>query len=322
MAYFHCVMLMAFLQASELSFPLEDKKIGLGEYHTGCVAQQQQHSQQIRPDPAGDAAASAREKSTEQQPFQSRERGSRDDSRRLFQHLHLQLAAAWGLIPLRAQIAVMQRLLLLLLPLLQGSSPPRTFLRCVFFKKPFPPVLQSSEEGRLWPLIEGARLGGAPALILTGGLPLLRYFCSVYVRLCVRLQALHDFGTQELFLHEEDYELCNDASPWNGLLHAGWQEETNREDLNKETTQEYTDRIEQTCADNSLALWALEDFCVKELLLWNPPERKFSMTEGPCRAPKTRQESILRRMVAEAEGVTGDAKEKGGKAGCGASSPY
>ncbi|KAL8269667.1 hypothetical protein Esti_006422 [Eimeria stiedai] len=301
--------------AAELPVPLEDKEIWLGN--------QSRKNKRGRPSPShspinncdacADAESPACQLGVAEPPSSSCSAGgglARDGSS-LVPYLRLQVAAASGIVPVFAQTAVMKRLLLWLLPLLQGSSPPRTFLRCVFFKKPVPPIVQACREGK-WNQVKETTAGESYAfdLALTNNLPLLQCFCAVYLRLCLRLQALNDFGGQELFVYEEDCELSNFSSPWNGIQKTGWQGERSLSaETEREDVQQYTDRVEQTCAMYAISLWGVDDACVEALLQWGPSEGETSQLARSAAAPKTRQERVLRMLLKEAET---DREDQGG----------
>ncbi|KAL8435475.1 hypothetical protein ACSSS7_002482 [Eimeria intestinalis] len=294
-------------QAAELPLPLENKEIWLPNQSRVNKRERLPSSRasgeecDARAD--ADSSASQLETAGPPPPSSSLGGGLARDGSSLVPYLRLQAAAASGMFPMSAQAVVMQRLLLWLLPLLQGSSPPRTFLRCLFFKKPVPPIVQACEEDK-WNHVEASTAGGTHALdlALTNNLPLLQCFCAVYARLCLRIQTLNDFGGQEFFVYEEDCEMSNCSSPWNGLQSTGWQDEgslsaeTEREDL-----QQYTDRVEQTCALYAVPLWGVDDTCVEALLQWEPSEGEASRLADSPAAPKTRQERVLRMLLREAE---------------------
>ncbi|KAL8426362.1 hypothetical protein Efla_002980 [Eimeria flavescens] len=291
--------------AAELPLPLEDKEIwrGAKPQPLRCAPKK------VAPEAAAresDTCADEPSKPPSPSPACA-EAGLAPDGSTLLPYLRLQLAAALGRVPLRVQIAVMQRLLLWLLALLRGSSPPRTFLRCVFFKKPFAPVLRAWKEGR-WGLQTGSKAtpqSPAELLALTNNLPLLQAFCAVYARLCMRIQALNDFGGQEMFVQEEDCELCSFSSPWNGLMNAGWQDGgglTAADESDRETLQQYTDRVEQTCVNSTVALWGMaDDVCLEELLQWGSPEEGSADGLSTTCAFKTRQDFVMRTLLKEAE---------------------
>ncbi|KAL8441618.1 hypothetical protein Emag_007019 [Eimeria magna] len=295
------------MQAAELPLPLEDKKIWLA--NQSCITKRESASSSHYPRnhcAYVDAELSACQLGAADAPQLSCSAaggGLARDGSSLVPYLRLQVAAASGTVPVSSQKVVMQRLLLWLLPLLQGSSPPRTFLRCVFFKKPVPPIVQACKEGR-WNQVKAGTAGETHAfdLALTNNLPLLQCFCAVYARLCLRIQALNDFGGQELFLYEEDCELSNFSSPWNGMQNTGWQDESSfSAETKRESLQQYTDRVEQTCALHAIPLWGVDDACVEALLQWEPSEIQTSKLAGSAAAPKTRQERVLRMLLKEAE---------------------
>ncbi|KAL8454439.1 hypothetical protein Emed_000160 [Eimeria media] len=281
-----------YVQAAELPLPLEDKEIWLGKpsrLNKRERASSPLHSPNNPCDAHVDAEGSGG--------------GLAADGSGLVPYLRLQAAAASGSVSISAQTAVMHRLLLWLLPLLQGSSPPRTFLRCVFFKKPVPPIVEACKEGK-WNQGKASKADETHAidLALTNNLPLLQCFCAVYVRLCLRIQALNDFGCQESFLYEEDCELSNFSSPWNGMQNTGWQDESSfSPETERETLQQYTDRVEQTCALYANSLWGVDDACVEALLQWEPAEGQTSKRADAAATPKTRQECVLRMLLKEAD---------------------
>lgn len=291
-------------QASELPIPLEDETLWL----TGGDTDSTKVLNGVH-DKGQDDSRSAHVLCSNA----GRSGGVTSDGSSLIPYLRIQLAALSGTVSLRSQIEVMQRLLLMLLPLMQGSSAPRTFLRCMFFKKPYTPIMKALKEQR-------SSLGAAAAksdslvLALTSNLPLLRLFCAAYLRLCFRLQALCDFGAQESFVFEEECELGSDVSPWDGFFKVGLQAELAKgRDGRERTLQQYTDCLEQLCLRNALCLWQLEDTCVTQLLQWGPHSESTRKDKGSQRAYKTRQDRVLHCLVEEAEalGSAGDFRREG-----------
>ncbi|CDI77293.1 hypothetical protein, conserved [Eimeria acervulina] len=279
------------------------------------------------------------------------------DAALLLPYVRLQAAAAAGNISPQEQVAVMQRLVLLLLPIFEGCGPTATFLRCIFFKKPLPPIHAAYMAGRysaagaaaaaaaaegkqgsaagthvppaaatvesaaaavkptaaatetasaaaertadIEPEAEtaaaaaagalaaasaAAAAGGAAgdgesaldssALALTSRLELLRGFCALYARICVRLHAISCFGALEAVVFQEEAEISSVETAWGMLLRLGPQQLQQQEQ--QQQLQQGGEGVLQRLIDereDELALWAcgswpIEDMCVRELLKW------------------------------------------------------
>ncbi|CDJ57466.1 hypothetical protein, conserved [Eimeria maxima] len=304
-----------------LPYPVEEN-IWLGGPRPACVASIPDHvntaAAAAPPPPPGEAGGGA---DTPESPER--------DLARLLPYVQVQAAAAAGNISPRDQVALMQRLLLLLLPLLQGQGPSDTFLRCMFFKQPLPPILSAYKAGH-WKSASPAAAAAAaaaastasaavatasaqgkadkdaaqtsgrprgasaavtqgrvtkstriataataagsvpvfacadddpPALALTSRLGLLRLFCAVYARLCIRLHALGCFGALEGLMFADEAEMSAVDTAWDMLVRLGPKPPQRRQQQGERLSQqELIDTREEEFAAWATDSWPLLRF--------------------------------------------------------------